>query len=106
MRTSQALADIIEDGLFWASDQPMNAGLVKDMLSTINAAFRKLKPNRLIGARAWFDPTLNLPTDLANGQLQISYDFTPVAPMEGLTENQIITDSYYADFSKQLTQAG
>ena len=105
-RTSQALADIIEDGLFWASDQPMNAGLVKDMLSTINAAFRKLKPNRLIGARAWFDPTLNLPTDLANGQLQISYDFTPVAPMEGLTENQIITDSYYADFSKQLTQAG
>jgi len=106
-RTSQALADTIEQGLFWAGDQPMTAGLVKDILATINAAFRQLvATGKLIGANAWFDPSLNPADQLANGQLQIDYDFTPVAPLEGLTENQRITDRYYADFSTQLTVTG
>lgn len=102
-RTSQALADAIEDGLFWAADKPLTAGLVKDILISINAAFRKLAAQgRIIGARAWFDPSLNPSVSLASGQLIIDYDFTPVAPLEGLTENQRITDRYYADFSTQL----
>lgn len=106
-RTSQALADAIEQGLFWASDQPMTLGLVKDVLATINAAFRQLiARGQIIGGRAWFDPALNGATLLASGQLTIDYDFTPVAPLEGLTENQRITSSYYADFSTQLTVNG
>ena len=56
----------------------------------------------MIGASAWFDATLNPAESLAAGQLAISYDFTPCAPLEGLTENQLITDTYYSNFAAQL----
>ena len=105
-RTSQALADAIEDAQFQFADGTLTAGQVKDLLANIKAAFRKLATpgsnQRVIGASAWFDPTENASADLANGQLVIDYDFTPVAPLEGLTNNQRITDKYYSDFSGQL----
>lgn len=105
-RTSQVLEDTIEDGLIPFVDQPITTNLVKDILATINAAFRKMVTNgQIIGAKAWFDPALNSATDLAAGKLVISYDFTPAAPMEGLTLNQTITDAYYADFSVLLQAA-
>jgi len=103
VRTSQILQDEIANGLIWAVDKPLTARLVKDMLETINARFRTLTVgNRLIGARAWFDPALNSETDLAAGKLVIDYDFTPAAPLEGLTLNQRITDRYYRDFAAQI----
>lgn len=99
-RTSQVIADEIAAGLAWAIDKPMTAKLVRDVLDTINARLRKLvSQGRLIGAKAWFDPALNTATDLAAGKLVLDYDFTPVAPLEGLTLNQRITDRYYADLT-------
>ena len=105
-RTSQILADEIEGACFQFADQPLTAGLVKTILSNINARFRALKAiGRLIGATAWYDPALNSSEALAAGQLVLDYDFTPVAPLEGLTENQRITDRYYADFGAQIAVA-
>lgn len=102
-RTSQIIADEIAYGLAWASDKPMTAHLVRDVLDTINARLRKLaSQERLIGAKAWYDPALNSPTDLAAGKLVLDYDFTPAAPMEGLELNQRITDRYYADLAAQI----
>jgi uncharacterized protein len=102
-RTSQALADTIEAAMFPDSDAPLTAGTVTDILNRINANFRKLGvQGKIIGATAWFDPTENASADLANGQCVIDYDFTPVAPLEGLTLNQRITDKYYSDFASQL----
>jgi len=102
-RTSQVLADEIAYGLAWASDKPMTARLVRDVLNTINARFRKLAAQgRIIGGKAWYDPALNSPTDLSGGKLVIDYDFTPAAPLEGLELNQRITDRYYADLAGQL----
>lgn len=99
VRTSQVLQDEIAEGLIWAIDRPLTRGLITDILDTINARFRSLiVQGRLIGARAWFDPALNNAADLASGKLAIDYDFTPAAPLEGLTLNQRITDRYYADF--------
>jgi phage tail sheath protein FI len=37
--------------------------------------------------------------------LVLHYDFTPTAPLEGLTSNQILTDKYYVDFSALLQTA-
>jgi len=102
-RTSQVLQDEIADGLRWAVDKPLTVSLIKDVIETINARFRSLvAQGRLIGAKAWYDPALNNQTDLANGKLVIDYDFTPAAPLEGLTLNQRITDRFYADFGAQL----
>lgn len=103
VRTSQILQDEIAAGLIWASDKPLTAFLVKDVLETINARIRSLVvQQRLIGGRAWFDPALNSQVDLAAGKLVIDYEFTPAAPLEGLELNQRITDKYYADLSAQL----
>ena len=103
-RTSQALADIIETVQAPYVDAPMTQGLLSFILNSCNAQFRKLVAGgQLIGANAYFDATLNAAASLSAGQVIISYDFTPVAPMEGLTNDQIITDAYYANFGSTLT---
>lgn len=103
VRTSQILQDEIAQGLVWASDKPLTKFLIKDVLETINARIRSLVvQGRLIGGKAWFDPALNADADLAAGKLVIDYEFTPAAPLEGLTLNQRITDKYYADLAAEL----
>lgn len=99
VRTSQVLQDEISAGLLWAIDKPLTKSLITDILETINARFRSLiAQGRIIGGRAWYDPALNSASDLAAGKLTIDYDFTPAAPLEGLTLNQRLTDRYYGDF--------
>lgn len=103
VRTSQVLQDEIAEGIRWAIDKPMTAGLIRDVLDTINARFRSLKAEgRIIGARAWFDGALNSEVDLAAGKVTIDYDFTPAAPAENLILNQRITARYYGDIASQL----
>jgi len=103
VRTSQVLQDEIAQGLLWAIDKPITGSLIKDIVETINARFRSLiAANRLIGAKAWYDPAHNSGTDLAAGKLVIDYDFTPCAPLQSLELNQVITDRYYATLSSAL----
>lgn len=103
IRSSQILQDEIAAGLIWAMDKPLTKFLIKDVIETINARLRSLvAEGRLIGARAWFDLSLNSDTDLAAGKLVIDYEFTPAAPLEGLTLNQRITSKYYAELGAAL----
>jgi uncharacterized protein len=100
VRTAQILQDTIAGGLMWAIDKPLTKVLISDIIETINAAFRGLiNEGKLIGANAWYDPSLNSEADLAAGKLTIDYDFTPAAPLEALTLTQRITDRYYASFA-------
>ena len=85
-------------------DKPMHPTLVKDMLEEINAKFRELKNGGyVIDANAWYDEAANLPTQLADGQLAIDYDYTPVPPLENLTLRQRITDRYLSDFATRIS---
>lgn len=103
VRTNYVLQDTMQQGLLWAIDKPITAGLVKDILETINAEFRLLTAQGyIIGAKARYDPALNSQTSLAAGQLQLSYDFTPCAPLESLGLNTAITDTYYANLASQI----
>jgi phage tail sheath protein FI len=103
VRTSQVMQDKIAEGLRWAIDKPLTKGLITDVLETINADIRGMVARgEIIGGSAWFDPALNSAEDLGAGKLTIDYDFTPAAPLEGLTLNQRLTDRYYADFAQQL----
>jgi phage tail sheath protein FI len=95
-RTAQVLRDSFADGLFWASDKPLDGHLIRDILETMNAKLRSLVvQGRLIGGSAWFDPSLNSAVNLANGIGVFDFDFTPCAPLEDMTINQRITDRYY-----------
>lgn len=103
VRTAQVLADSIAEAHLWAVDKPMNPSLPRDILEGINAKFRELKGlGYLIDASAWYDPAANSAATLKNGQLLIDYDYTPVPPLEDLTLQQRITDSYLADFASRI----
>lgn len=106
-RTAQVLQDTIANGLLWAIDKPITATLVKDILDTINAQFRKLQSQgRIIGAKATYDPVANPASALAAGTIAIDYEYTPCAPAEAILLNQQITDRFYASLSDQLAQLG
>ena len=103
-RTAQILADTVAEAHMWAIDKPMHASLVNDIIEGINAKFRELKTGGyIIDAHAYYDPALNDANTLKAGKLRISYDYTPVPPLEDLGFIQQITDSYLADFAAQIT---
>jgi len=96
-RTAQILADTMAEAHFWAVDKAMNPTLVRDIVDGLNAKFRELVRNGyLIGADAWFDPTKET---LSAGKLLVSYDYTPVPPLENLLFQQTFTDDYLVDFA-------
>ncbi|MDF5809778.1 phage tail sheath C-terminal domain-containing protein [Pseudomonas aeruginosa] len=49
----------------------------------VNAKFRELKGlGLIIDAQAWYDPNVNDKDTLKAGKLRITYDYTPVPPLE------------------------
>lgn len=99
VRTAQILKDTIAEGLMWAVDKPLRPSLVKDIVETINAKFRSLvTAGNIIGARAFYDVLANSDSDLAGGKVVIDFEYTPCPPLENLTLNQKITDSFFQDF--------
>ena len=103
-RTAQVLADTMAEAHFWAMDKPLHPTMARDIVDGVNAKFRELtRNNYLIGGSAWYDPTKNDKDTLKAGKLLISYDYTPVPPLENLLFEQKITDDYLVDFAAQMT---
>lgn len=103
VRTSQAIQDAIADAEAQFIDRPMTVGLVRDIIEIANAKLALWQAQgRIIGGNCWYDSSLNPVEQLQNGALAIDYDFTSVAPLEGLTLNQRITGKYYLGFAQQL----
>lgn len=102
-RTAQVLADTMAEAHFWAIDKPMHPTLARDIVEGVNSKLRELVAGGyLIGAEAWFDPAQNSKEQLKAGKLAISYDYTPVPPLENLMFRQHITDTYLIDFAAQM----
>ena len=103
-RTAQVLADTIAEAHMDYVDKPLHPSLVTDMLASINAKFREMKAaGYIIDAFAWYDEQFNDKDTLKAGKLTISYNYTPVPPLENLMFRQEITDSYLADFASRIT---
>lgn len=103
-RTAQILADTVAEAHIWAVDKPMHPSLPNDIIEGLNAKFRELKNGGyIIDATAWYDENANSVEQLKAGKLRISYDYTPVPPLEDLGFIQRITDSYLADFASRIT---
>ena len=99
-RTAQVIGDHLADINVQMIDKPMTEGTVRSIIELGNARLaREVTLQRLIGAECRYDKAKNPPSQLAAGQLAIDFDFTPVAPLEGLTINQRITDRYYLSFA-------
>lgn len=102
-RSAQAIQDAIADAEAHFIDHPMTVGTVRDIVETANARLALwTTQGRLVGGKCWYDPQANPVEALTAGKLAIDYDFTPPAPLEGLTLNQRITGKYYLGFAAQL----
>lgn len=102
-RTAQVLADTMAEAHMWAVDKPMTPSLVKDIIEGVNAKLRELVSNGyLIGGSCWYPEDLNSEEALYAGKLQLSYDYTPVPPLEELTFRQKITSSYLMEFAASV----
>jgi phage tail sheath protein FI len=102
-RTAQVLADTVAEAHLWAVDKPLTPSLARDIIEGLNAKGRELVSlGYLIGFNAFYDPDLNTPTTLKDGKLTISYDYTPVPPLENLVFRQHITDTYLVDFASLI----
>lgn len=102
-RTAQVLADTMARAHMWAVDKPMHPTLARDIVDGVDAKFRELVANHyLIGGRAWFDPDKNTAQQLYSGKLTISYDYTPVPPLENLMFEQRVTADYLVDYAAMM----
>jgi phage tail sheath protein FI len=96
------LADTIAEAQLWAMDKPLHPSLVRDIVARINGKLADMTAKGLLlGGVAWYDPTLNTPETLGAGQLRISYNYTPVPPLENLGLEQEFTDEYLMVFAAQ-----
>ncbi len=101
VRTAQVLQDTIAEGLVWAIDKPIVAGLIRDITESVNAKFRQMKAKGLIiGAECTFRLSDNSAEAMAAGRLVFDYSYTPCAPAEAIGLNQRITDTFYVDLLK------
>ncbi len=107
VRTGQVIRQTIRDAEAPFLDQPMTPALVKTIIDTVQRQFDSwVTQGRLMGGRIWYDGDLNTSIDLSAGKLALSYDYTPVAPLESLTNNEHITDKYYLNFGDQIAALG
>lgn len=105
-RTAQVLADTMAEAHLWAIDKPLSASLVRDIIDGLNAKGREWTTlGYLLGFNAYYNAELNTADTLKAGKLYISYDYTPVPPLENLMFQQHITDTYLADFAASVTGA-
>ncbi|MDH2604195.1 phage tail sheath protein [Acinetobacter baumannii] len=102
-RTAQVLMDTMAEAHLWAVDKPLHPSLARDLIEGLSAKLRDMTTNGyLMGGQAWFDPALNPVDILKGGQLRISYDYTFVPPLEDLSLQQHITDTYLVDFASRI----
>ncbi|MDA0782431.1 MAG: phage tail sheath subtilisin-like domain-containing protein [Proteobacteria bacterium] len=83
-------ADIINDSLLrahlWAVDRNITKTYIEDVLEGVNAFLASLKAQgAILGGRAFADPELNTPLNIADGKVFFDFEFTPPFPAEHIT---------------------
>ncbi|MBB4268108.1 phage tail sheath protein [Roseospira visakhapatnamensis] len=102
-RTAQVLADTMARAHLYVIGRTLHPTIAQDIVDSVDAKMRELVARGyLIGGRAWFDPAKNSASQLYAGKLTISYDYTPVPPLENLLFEQTITSDYLVDFAAQM----
>lgn len=106
VRTAQALQDGLAAIEAPYIDQPMTAGLVRNLIESASAWLRLLKnQGRIIGGHCYIDGSVNPAESLSAGKLTIETDYTVDAPLEALTTNLRVTSKYYDNFADQVASA-
>ncbi|ONF43272.1 phage tail protein [Marinobacter lutaoensis] len=95
-------ADMINESLLrahlWAVDRNITKTYLEDVLEGVNAYLRHLRTvGAIINGRAWADPALNSPDQIAQGKVYIDFDFTPPYPAEHITFRSHLVNDYLVE---------
>jgi phage tail sheath protein FI len=96
---SRRTADMINDSLLkahlWAVDRNITKTYIEDVLEGVNNYLRYLKSiGAIIDGKAFINPELNTPDQIAQGKITFDFDFTPPYPAEHITFRSRMTDEY------------
>lgn len=95
VRTADMVAEAIQQSHLWAVDRCITATYIEQVVESVRGYLRALQSRgAIIGGDAWADPDLNTAATVANGQIVISYEFTPCYPAERVTFQALLTDAY------------
>jgi hypothetical protein len=104
-RTADMIYESIEAAHLWALDKPFSTQLMVDIAESVNAYLRTLKARgAILGGKAWIDTHLNTPVTMKAGQLFVSFDIEPPAPIERLTFVAYRNDAYYEELTEQAAR--
>lgn len=104
-RTADMIYESIEAAHLWALDKPFSVQLVVDITEGVNAYLRTLKTRgAILGGKAFIDTHLNTPATMKAGQLFVSFDIEPPAPVERLTFVAYRNDAYYTELTEQAAR--
>jgi len=95
-------ADMINDSLLkahlWAVDRNITKTYIEDVLEGVNNYLRYLKSiQAIIDGKAFINPELNTPSQIAQGKVTFDFDFTPPYPAEHITFRSRMTDEYLVE---------
>jgi len=98
VRTADIIADSLQEAHLWAVDRGITKNYVDDVRESVNAFLRRLTAQgAILGGECWFDPDLNTPESIANGNAFWDFSFTPVYPAEHITFRSHLVKDYIAD---------
>lgn len=104
-RTGQIIADTIAENMFTFVDGVMVPRNARDIIESTNAKLREwTRLEYILGGQCWYDEESNPAQNLKNGIICFDHDYTYVPPMENLQFRQRITDKYFANFNRAVTQ--
>lgn len=105
-RVFDVISESVEVSLLPFIDRPLTPAVVDHVLDTVNAFCRRLvSDGALIDGRYRFDPARNPTDQLMAGQLTLTADLTPPAPMERITIEQRYDATGLKAFYEKLSQA-
>ena len=97
-RTADMINESILRGHLWAVDRCITATYLEEVQESVRGYLRSLKARgAILGGDVWVDPEQNTPTDIANGQVRIDFDFTPPYPAERVTFRSHLVSTYVVD---------
>lgn len=104
-RTADMVYESVEAAHRWAIDKPFSTQILVDIAESVNAYLRTLKARgAILGGKAWIDTHLNTAATMKAGQLFVSFDIEPPAPIERLTFVAYRNDAYYTELTEQAAR--
>jgi len=100
-RTNDMINESILLAHLWAVDRNITKTYIEDVLAGINAYLGNLTAQgAILGGKAWVDPDLNTPDQIAQGHVWFDYDFTPPYPAERITMRSHLVNDYITEVIK------